>query len=185
MPLHTPFPRPQGNGRVRYGTEVALNTPVAGGNDTVPNTTNRFYSFFTVPATFDFYLITGIEWKNGTAVGGNVMAHLETVDANPPVGNAVTLRVWTPVTAQSGTSAVQRVTNQLSGSLIVQGGTLLGGSLSFSSATARIGTTTVGSSNNLKAISLGAAPAIGNTTAWAAGTEEPYIKVYGKPLVIV
>ena len=158
-------------------SEIALNTPVAGGNDTVIGTTNRFYTFFTLPTAYKFYQITGFEAKNGTVAAGTFIMHLWAVGANPPVAAGETLLAWCAATAMAGTSAVQRV-NVLS-SQMIPGGKLVGAALSTNDATARYGTTTVGSANRLKALALNSGPPNGDTTAWAAGTEEPYIKIYG------
>src|SRR3990167_133266 len=44
----------------------------------------RYYAFFTLPSTEKLYYITGIEWKNGTTVAGNIQAGVDVVNANPP-----------------------------------------------------------------------------------------------------
>ena len=64
------------------------------------------YAFFTLPSTEKFYIITGIEWKNGGTVAGNVVCGVDLVDANPPtLAGTVNVAVGTQI-AQSGTSAV-------------------------------------------------------------------------------
>lgn len=159
----------------------ASSTPVAGANDTVINTTNRFYTFITLPTTGALFNITGFEVLNGTVVNGNWQCFAEFIDASPPVSGNTILCAWTSVVAQSGASAVQRF-SRIGGGRGIPGGTLLGIALSSSSATGRYGTTTVASSNNLRAIAQ-ATPNNSSTTAWSAGTEEPYIKVYYKPVL--
>jgi len=154
-------------------------TPVAGGNDTVLGTANAYYTFFTMPSTYNLYKVTGFEWLNGTVVNGNVISVLVTPDANPPVANGYTVVAWCTAIIQAGASAVQRVSQVTS--TVIESGTLVGAFLSTSSATARFGTTTKANANRLKAFGFTADPAMGSfTVPWAAGTEEPYIKVYYK-----
>lgn len=162
----------------RLGAETN-NTPVAGANDTVINTTNRFYSFFTFPAS-SLNLVTGFECLNGTVVNGTFLMGLEQVDANLPTVANRNLLAWSRSTTQTGTSAVQRISEV--SSCLIPGGTIVGAFISSGSATGRFGTTTVASGNRLSAIAI-AAPSIAHSTAWGAGTEEPYIKVYYKPVL--
>ena len=168
----------------RLGVEFVVNTPVAGGNDTVVNTTNRLYTYFALPDN-GLYLFTGIEWKNGTVVNGNVMAQIEKVNANPPTNNARTLLAWIASPAQTGISSVQRAGTSTYGitSLPVPGGTICGASISSNSATGRFGTTTQSAFANVSAISYTTQSQIGVTTTISNGTEEPYIKVYAVRIV--
>jgi hypothetical protein len=63
----------------------ASSTPVAGATLTALGSGVRVFAFFTLPTTEKWYVITGIEWKNGGTVNGNVWCGVERVDANPPV----------------------------------------------------------------------------------------------------
>ena len=167
----------QGN-NARLGGEVTLNTPVAGANDTVLNTTNRYYTFFTLPGTSsDLYLVTGFEVLNGTVVAGSHQCFLEKVDQNLPSSSNTTTVAWSRLITMAGASAVQRIPHETSH--LIPGGTLVGASVVTSSATARYGTTTVAAGNRLRAIAV-ASPNNTHQTAWGSGTEEPYIKVYAK-----
>ena len=168
------------SGNFAAGTEVALNTPVAGANDTAINTTNRFYTMFTMPTAANFYLVTGFEVLNGTVINGSFVCGLEEINANPPTDDGSVLRAWCKGQTQTGASAVQRVS--IVGSQLIKGGTLVGAFISSNSATGRYGTTTQAGANRLKALVYNTDVQNGNTTAWASGTEEPYIKVYGKPV---
>lgn len=170
---------PIGGKNTRLGTEQN-NTPVAGGNDTVVGSSNRYYTFFTFPSTAALYKVTGFEVLNGTVVNGSWQCGVEEVDANPPTLNQNSLLAWCPAISQSGTSAVQR-TSRVSG-VLIPGGQLVGAWVVSNSASGRLGTTTVSSRNNQRAIALGA-PANTLTNAWVAGTEEPYIKVYYKAVL--
>ena len=153
-------------------------TPVAGANDTTIGATTRKYSHFTLPTTEPFYVITGIEWLNGTVVSGTTFCGIEQVNANPPTLQQVNILAWSRAVSQSGASAVQR--NSAISSLQIPGGTICGAYIATNDATARYGTTTVASANKQKALS--GTPVLADTTAWTATTEEPYIKVYYKPV---
>lgn len=170
---------PQGF-RVRQGAE-ANTTPVAGGNDTVIGADKQDYSFFTLPSAAAFYVITGIEWLNGTVVNGNTSSGVYKVDANPPTLAAEGLVAFGVEVAQTGAEAVQRQSNVVS--QLIPGGTVCGAFIWTASATGRYGTTTVSSANNQKGLTYSAIPVNVNTTAWTATTEEPYIKVYYKPVL--
>lgn len=163
------------------GTE-ANTTPVAGGNDTVIGSGVRVYTFFTLPSTAAFFRITGIEVKNGTVVNGNWAAAIEAVDANPPTLNPTTLQCWTQQNTQTGVSSVQRA-SMMGGMTIQPAGRLLAAFFYGNSATGRYGTTTVASANNAKTVAYTQDFPMGNVTAWTATTEEPYIKVYYKPVL--
>lgn len=168
--------------RPKFGSEIAANTPVAGGNDTTAGNTNRYYTFFTMPGSAnDLYIITALECKNGSAVASTIIMGVDYVDANPPTLANTTTLACTPVTSQSGTSAVQKV-NVLT-SMIIPGGTVVGAwVVSASASTAKIGTTTVGAKNCQRAIAQ-AAPAWSHQTAWTSATEEAYVKVYVKQVL--
>lgn len=137
-----------------------------------------------MPTTAALYRITGIEWLNGTVVNGGVQPSIHYVDANPPTSAVTKLAAWFGVATQTGVSAVQRVS--VAGGGLVEGGAILGAAIVSSSATGRFGTTTQGSANRLKAIAYntnGDLAMGSNGTAWSAGTEEPYIKVYYKAVL--
>lgn len=168
---------------LKLGSE-SNSTTVAGANDTVPGTGTRYYTFASLPSTYALYYISGLECLNGTVVNGNFQLGIDSVDASPPVSNFAALLSYTPMTAQSGAEAVQRV-NRICGQRIFEGGSLLGLWLGTSSATGRYGTTTVSSANNTKSITqaAGGDVALGTAAvAWTAGTEEIYLKAYFKPL---
>lgn len=167
--------------QLSLGSEIALNTPVAGANDTAIGANTPRFTFFTMPTTHPVYFVTAIEWLNGTVINGNVNSAVWTVDANPPTDAANTLLAWAAFIAQAGASAVQK--RSIVSSLPIPGGTIVGAFIATGSATGRYGTTTVASANNSKALTVSSDQATGNATAWSATTEEPYIKVYGKPLL--
>lgn len=167
-------------GRPTRGTETN-NTPVAGANDTAIGADKLDFTFFTFPSTAPYFEVTGIEVLNGTVLDGNWSGVVYRVDANPPVLAAVNLLAYSVEVAQAGASAIQR--NSQVSSQLIPAGTIVGAGIWTASATGRYGTTTVSSANNQKGLTYTANPVNVNTTAWTATTEEPYIKVYYRPVL--
>jgi len=133
-----------------------------------------------LPTTENFYIITGIEWKNGTAVAGNVQCGVDIVDASPPsIAGVVTVAVGRQI-AQSGTSSVQR--NSTIQSALIPSGTRIAGWIATDSNTAAFRRLVDSSVNRYKAITFGNQPIINNNVAWTANTNHMYIKVYYKPV---
>lgn len=162
------------------GVELS-NTPLAGANDTVLGTANRYIHTFTMPTAAKFYRAVAFEWLNGTVVAGNVGGGIMQSTADPPTLNPENILAFIPTTAQSGASAVQRAARISSG--LIAGGSIVSCYLTVSDATARLGTTTVGSSNVNKAITINNDVPNSNATALAAGTEEPYVKIYFEAVI--
>ena len=146
-------------------------------NDTAqPSTSARFYNFIQLPTTGKLYMITGIEWKNGTVVAGNAEVGIDSVDAVPPT-IATTLSIaFSAVVACSGASTVQRI--PFFPPLIFRGGDYVPVWLAFDNNTHRRMTSTVGSSNMRKNVTFTSTPARAEGTAWIAATEQPYLKLY-------
>lgn len=141
--------------------------------------TTQFYVHLTLPTTYKFYTITGIEWKNGTVVAGNVECGINYVDANPPV-NATTVSacIGMPI-SQSGTSSVQR-NSAISPNLIL-GGTTISAWINSSNVSGLFRYQSgLSSINRTKIISYVTAPPYTENTSWAAGTNSVYIKIYYK-----
>ena len=151
-------------------------TPVTDTGELNPTAGNRYYAFFTLPTTDPLYQITGIEWKNGTAVAGNVIAGIDLVDADPPTNNHTPLVTLVTEVAQTGTSAVQRNSDVATNT--IRGGTILGAWISFSSASATYRYATGSSQNQQKATAYDNTPLSAEATAWTASTNRAYIKVY-------
>ena len=153
------------------------NTPVSDNADFTATAGTRYYAFFTLPSTEKFYLVVGVEWKNGATVAGNVTAGVDVVDANPPTLAGTPLRVLTQEVAQAGVSVVQRIsilsTEQL------RAGDICGAWVSCSSASATLREQTgMGSQNQQKATSYSASPGTQDTAAWTTATARKYLKVY-------
>jgi hypothetical protein len=163
--------------RALTASSEANTTPVTDGADFTATAGTRYYAFFTLPTTETLYIITGIEWKNGATVSGNVTAGIDVVNADPPTIPATPLLVIAQEVAQSGTSAVQRVSAV--SSTLIRGGTICGAWVSCSSGTATLREQTgLSSQNQSKATSYSATPASSDTTAWTATTARKYLKVY-------
>lgn len=162
-------------------TETSTTNNSAAANDTVPGANSRRYSFITLPTTATYYRITGIEWKNGTVVNGNSHPIVELVDASPPVAVSSCVVAWPHFVAQAGASSVQRMS--VIASLLIPGGSVLGCSIATASATGRYLTATVASANNIKAVTVAGDIPLRDGTSWTASTEEPYMKLYYKPVL--
>ena len=164
-----------------FGPEIALNTPVAGANDTVVNTTNWLGTTFTLPTTSPFYTITKFEVLNGTVVNGSFFCAAVQVYDNPATNPPVITVATSEGNAQSGASAVQQV--DALASLLIRGGRHIHAYISSNSASGRYGSTTVASANYRKAITYvatGAAIGVVGGGSWVAATETAYLKVYGR-----
>jgi hypothetical protein len=154
----------------------ASSTPVAGATSTAVGAGIRLYSFFTLPTTENFYIITGIEWKNGTVVNGNTTGGVDIVDANPPVLSSTILATISAELANAGTSSVQRQSRVIGHP--IRGGTICGVWVYTASATQTYGTTVVSSANNRKSVAYTAAVPNQDVTAWTASTVQGYVKAY-------
>lgn len=156
----------------------ASTTPVADDSENAASiSTGKRYDFFTLPTTNKWYVITGIEWKNGTAVAGNVYAGVDYIDSNPPVAANTSTAAWMQPVAQSGTNAVQR--GSMISSLPIRGGTTLGVYFITDGAGKFRFLTGQPAVNRAKAAIAGTVDyPTGNSTAWSTGTGYFYLKVY-------
>lgn len=157
----------------------ASSTPVTDTTSTTTANTTRLYEFYTLPTTEKFYVITGIEWKNGATVSGDTICGAVIIDANPPTQAAVPTVAFGQLTANSGANAIQRVSRIVSHP--IRGGTTIGIFVQPSSGTHTYRTATVSSSNNRKTgITFPSGGNVANQEngAWTAGTVKAYLKVY-------
>ena len=162
---------------IEYSETAEQNTtPVTDGADFTAVAGTRYYAFFTLPTTEKHYIITGIEWKNGATVSGDVVCGVDIVNADPPTVVSVPNLAVGYVT-QAGTSTIQR--ESVIASKLVRGGTICGGWVSCSSGTATLREQTgLGSQNQSKATSFDQSPDSNDTTAWTATTARKYLKIY-------
>lgn len=158
-------------------TDELSTTPVT--DDAEPTSSiigNRYYAYFTLPTTNKYYIITGIEWKNGTVVNGNMICGVEISDAIPTTNN-ITLSAVGQQTVQTGTSAVQRCSNISSD--VIKGGKIIAAFIHLNSATGRIRWLEGQSANNYARTSTyTASPPSLNSDSWVASTIRAYIKIY-------
>ncbi|NWG36300.1 hypothetical protein [Nitrososphaera sp.] len=165
--------------KIVFGPEAGeeSTTPVTDNGQTTVRNDIRHYAFFTLPTTYKFYKITGIEWKNGVTVAGNVQCGVDLVDANPPtIANVINVALGA-ATAQSGTSSVQRVSMVRSD--MIRGGTILGAwFLPDNGVGAFRRQSGLANQNQEKSFTYTITPAIQDATAWATNTDHYYIKVY-------
>lgn len=168
--------------RQPVGIEASTIMNSTAANDTVVGQNVQRFGFFSAPLTAPYWDVTGIAWKNGTVINGNVNCAIFSVDAIYPVAAAVQVVAWGRQAAQSGASSTQR-NSDIQQMCFLKAGGIYGVMINSSSASATFLTATVSSANNSKSISASADYPIGNTTAWAATTEEPYLQVFHKPVL--
>jgi len=157
-------------------TSESSTTPITDDGGIFAVAGKRYYQIITLPTTEPLYYITGIEWKNGTAVAGNVTAGVDVVDSTTPTNAGSPLLCLAQEVAQAGTSAVQRVS--INSSNLIRGGTVIGVWVSFSSASATIREDNGSANAYEKATSYDATPPASDTTAWTSGVDQVYIKLY-------
>ena len=148
--------------------DTAETTAVAG---------RRYYAFFTVPSSENYYLITKIEWKNGATVAGNVLCGVDVVNANPPtIGHCGTIAWGRPV-VQTPISSLQS-TSDIS-SAFIRKGTIIGVWIKFTSASATFRQLTgAGSQNQQRADPNTNFTQMDEDVAWSTATTRQYITVY-------
>src|SRR3990167_1156808 len=162
-------------------TSESNTTPITDGADFTVTAGHRYYAFFTLPTTEPLYIVTGIEWKNGVTVSGNIQAGVDVVNADPPTLTHTPLAVCGQEVTQSGTSVIQRVS--IAASNMIRGGSILGAWVSCSSGTATLREQTgLGSQNQQKATAYSASPSAADNTSWTTATARKYLKVYYRGL---
>ena len=156
-------------------------TPVTDNGESNLNSGIRYYVFIQLPTTEKFYTITGIEWKNGTVVNGNIFSGVEAVDANPPTLASTMLVATGQPVAQAGVSSVQRV-SIIGGGAMIPGGTILGVWIGTGSGTGTFRHQTGLASQNTEksGFTFSVDYPNGNSTTWGANTIYKYIKLYYK-----
>jgi len=157
-------------------TSESSSTPITDDGDLTVAAGHRYYAFFTLPTTETLYYITGIEWKNGATVAGNVIAGIDVIDADPPTINSTPLAGLAQEVAQAGTSAVQRVSVNFS--KLFRGGTVLGVWVSLSSGTATLREDNGAANGRKKATAFDSSPSAAENTGFTTGIDPVYLKVY-------
>lgn len=135
--------------------------------------TRKYYQFFTIPTTYKFYVITGLEYRAG-ATPGNVLMGVDIVNANPPTLAHSMLVALARQHTGSALNTLYRV-NEIS-SKIIRGGTILGYWCQGAAGGAMQGNNLAG--GYYKNDSYDATPEYANATAFTSGVEPPSMKVY-------
>jgi hypothetical protein len=137
--------------------------------------TQRMFDTFTLPSTEKFYIITGIEWKNGGTVSSSSQCGVSLVDnVSPSSPNTAEVAWGMPIT-NSGANSVQR--NSAVTSTPIRGGTVCAVWVQAGGTTHIYKGSAVSSINAKKTITFGNQTLV-DTTAWATMTSQPYLKVY-------
>jgi len=151
---------------------------ISSGTDNV-NQTNlaglRFQTYMTFPTTEKFYVITGIEWKNGTTLGSTVTCGVSLIDADPPVNTHTPILAFGALVTQTGTNAIQRNSNITS--MAIRGGTLVS-VWTEPQTDADFRAIPDGASQNHRQDAIGSAPTAASNNAWTASTVRLYHKLY-------
>lgn len=157
--------------------EASLTGNAAAATDTaVAATADRTFNFFTLPTTNKLYIITGIEWKNGTTVAGQTQCGIYMVDSVSAPSNNIILGAVGQAVNNSGSGAVQRVS--LLTPVIMRGGSLIGVFLQCDSTSHQYKTAAISSSPIRKGVTFSGVPAVQEGTAWGNRTVQPYCKIY-------
>jgi hypothetical protein len=158
-------------------TAEAATTPVADNTTLTPGTGVRLYAHFTMPSTEKFYIVTGIEWKNGGTVAGNILSGVDLINANPTTQAATVNLAVGQELAQAGANVIQR--QSMIASRPIRGGTLCTAWIVTSNASS-IFRILNGQANQAQQKSIAYAVAVGQqeNTAWTNSTNRAYIKVY-------
>jgi len=154
--------------------ESQVSSKAIAGTTTIGGGVTPYYNI-TLPTTYNFYLITGIEWKNGATVAGDVTCGVDLLDANPPVTDQTQL-LGVVTVAQSGANSIQRT--NLIVSEPIRGGSNIGVWFNRSNGTATFSFLAAPDiNNNWRAISYTTSPATSSSNAFQ-DTNDYYIKVY-------
>jgi len=161
------------------GTEQS-STPITDDTQVGGNNNFRHYSeVITFPTTEEFYIITGIEWKNGLTVAGNVLCGVDYVDTIPAVSVNVIAVAITSSIAQSGVSSIQR-NSVIRNYQLIPGGAKVSAWINMSSSSGLVRRRTRTSGNVRKTETFTTTPAVIDTGAWTASVIDMYLKIYFK-----
>lgn len=154
-------------------------TPITDTQDTIINANSRAYGLVTLPTDFDFYVITGIEWKNGATINGSVRSGIDLLNADPITLAATQHMASGRQILQTPASSIQR--NSAIVSQRIPGGSVLGVYIVSSSATATFRSDPVGGASNpiRRAITFASTELI-DTVSFSGSTERFFIKLYFK-----
>lgn len=137
--------------------------------------TKKYYNFTTLPTTYKFYIITGLEYRAGSTPA-NVMMGVDIVNANPPTNNHSVLVALARQHTGVVLNTLYRV-NEVS-SRLIRGGTILGYWCQGSAAAAIQGNNVL--DGYYKDDTYSTTPAYANITAFQTSglIEFPSLKMY-------
>jgi len=141
----------------------------------------RYYNIFTPGIVGDMFVITGLEWKNGAVIIGNVGCGIVRVDANPPTVNNAAMKCFASTVAQVGASAIQR--NNILEQVIIEGGVPHAMYIQMDTGTATIRELPGAGAGRERTEAFSSDPPRTATAAWNASPNTYYFKVYGKKFV--
>ena len=157
----------------------ASSSPAATNAEYAMGTNIKYYHFFTLPTDYPFYIITQIQWQNGTVVNGNVMSGVDWINANPPSSNPVVNVALGVETAQAGADQSYQTSPRII-SHKIPGGAILGAWIMSSSASGKFRYSTQGSQNQYKTYTYTTTMPLGDSIAFAATTARYWVKPYYK-----
>lgn len=165
---------------LKLGTELTVGTQVV---DNIQSATadTIIGLGFALPTTEKYYVISAIEWINGTVVAGNVHAGVMMVDAEPPVSTQIIVVAQTGDVAQTPVSTLQKAPCN---SMVLRGGSrLLMPYINLENAAATVRwQNALANQNRLKVVTY-ANFRDHNITAWTAAVSAPNLKVYVRPVI--
>jgi len=166
-----------------FGAEES-STPCADNQEYSASTGTKWFDLITLPTTYSYYVITGIEWKNGSAVAGNIISGVVLVDDIPIVLNGGGNPTICPgfIVAQAGTNAVQRTNAFIS--QIIPGGTKIGVYVQNSSTSATLRyQDNQANTYRKKGVAYGTTVYYVDAAGWALSTNRIYLKLYYKGIL--
>lgn len=172
-----------GTPNVLQGQTEESSTPLVDTSETGIINQAMLGNEIVLPITYDQYLITGLEWKNGTVVGGNTQAAAVMLDADPPVNNLVRVVAFSDSEAQAGINSVQRASTIRS--MVVPGGCKITGMVNTDSAVGRYRRLAGANVNAFKNWTFDNFNQLVEHSAWQANATRMYLKIYFRGIVIL
>jgi len=160
------------------------NTPVTDDAATSSKDRRKYGPTFTMPTDFEFFVCTGLEWKNG-GVSGSTLAGLDIVDAVSPLLSLTRNVAMCQPTTNTGSSSVQRV-DPIFSELIPKGSLVSMWINADDDATQTYRKATGSSINREKIVTFLLSFVTFMNVAWGSTSNAMYSKIYfkgvGKPI---
>lgn len=159
-------------------TEQTIASPIADNAENVLGAVQRFFArSFVLPSTSAFWIITGLEHKNGITINGDVQMGIALVDATPPVSTSTSTVAYGTIT-QAGVSSIQRNSSIVSD--LIPAATRIMPWIQSSSGTATLRFLAGANENRFKTLAYAVVTQINDVAVWNVATTEYYMKVYAK-----